>query len=160
VRVGRKSFSLSTHTETSTSGALGTVQTDDSSSQKTHLLLTKSEIVKMRARAIRRGIWFKVLTRAERAYIELTIKVVNGVRSHFLAKVLTSIIRRLLNALESKLALEVRKVGYPLALKLSRIAQNWGNMSAARWVKNRGFQHYLAVTYMNTPPAFKLYLGV
>jgi len=156
MRVGRKSFSLSTHEETFASRALAAVQMSDSTSQ-THLRLTKSEIVKMRAKAIRRGIWFRVLTRAERAYIELIIKVLNEVRSHFLAKVLTSIIRRLLNALEIKVALDVRKVGHLLAQKFSRIAQSWGNVSAGQWVKDRGFIQYLAVTYMNTPAMFKVY---
>jgi len=157
MRVGGKSFSLSPHTETFANRALATVQTSDSTSQQTHLRLTKSEIVKMRAKAIRRGIWFRVLTQAERVYIELTIKVLNEVRSHFLAKVLTSIIGRLSNALESKVALDVRKVGRPLAQKLSRIALSWGNASAARWVKDRGFIQYLTFTYMNTPAMFKVY---
>lgn len=117
--------------------------------------LTRGKLVNVRAKAIRRGIWFRVLTRAERAYIELTIKVVNGVRSHFLAKVLTSILTRLLNTSKIKVALDVGKVGHLLAQRLSRIAQNWGNRSASRWVKDQGFIQYLAVTYMNTPATFQ-----
>lgn len=154
MRVGRKSFSLSTHTATFTRRASATGRNDNSTSQQTRFWLTKSEIVKLRAKAIRRGIWFKVLTKAERAYIELTIKVLNKVRSYFLAKVLTSIIRRLLNALESNVAHLARKVGQSLAQKLSRIAQNWGNISALNWAKEPVFTRYLSVMHINTVGTF------
>jgi len=150
VTVGGKSLSLSIHTEEFISRALGKVQKGDSSSQKTHLLLTKNEIVKMRAKAVRRGIWFKVLSKAERAYIELTIRVVNGVRNYFLAKVLASIIRRLLNDLESKVANTAKKVGQSLAQKLSGIARSWGNVSAIDWAEDFIFIRYLGILHLNT----------
>jgi hypothetical protein len=136
--------------------AFETLSPNDFKSIQNKGALTRSKLVDMRAKAIRRGIWYRVLTRAERAYIELTIKVINVVRSHFLAKVLTSVIRKLLNAMESKVACFMREAGHPLAQKISRIAQSWGNMSGSQWMKDRCFIRYLAVMYINTPAMFKL----
>lgn len=141
-------------------GAFETLSPKNSQSIPNQGALTRGKLVKMRAKAIRRGIWFRVLSKAERSYIELTIKVLNEIRSHFLAKVLTPILRRLLNALEIKVILDVRKVGRFLVQKLSRIAQSWGNVSANQWVKDRGFIQYLTVSYVNKPAVFKLYSRV
>jgi len=117
--------------------------------------LTKIELTKMKVRAIRRGLWFKVLSRTERASIDLTIKVVERVRSLLLAKVLGAIVRKLLDAMESRVARVIREVGSDLAEKLSRIAQSWGNKSAHHWTEDKSFMQYLAITYMNTPAMFK-----
>jgi len=118
--------------------------------------LTRSELAKIRAKAIRRGVWFKVLSGAERAYMGLAIRVVERVRSLLLAKVLTSILKKLLSAMESRVARIIREVGGPLAQKLSRIAQKWGNKPAVQWADDHGFIQYLAVNYMNTPEMLKV----
>jgi hypothetical protein len=122
---------------------------------RTCIPLTKVELTKMKVKAIRRGFWFKVLSRTERASIDLTIKVVERVRSLILARVLGAIIRKLLDAMESKVACVMKEVGHGLAEKLSRIAQNWGNKSAHHWKEDPNFVQYLAVTYINTPAMFK-----
>lgn len=88
--------------------------------------------------------------------MELAIKVVDRVRSHLVAKLLASIIRKLQDAMRGKVARVMKEIGYASAQKLSRIAQNWGNVSASRWVKDRGFIQYLAITYMNTPATFQV----
>lgn len=113
--------------------------------------LTKGALAKIRSKAIRRGVWFKVLSGAERAYMGLAIRVVERVRSFLLAKVLTSILKKLLSAMESRVARIMREVGRPLAQKLSRIAQKWGNKPAVKWTDDHGFIQYLAVTHINTP---------
>ncbi len=116
----------------------------------------KNELTKMRARAMRRGIWFSALTRAERAQMELTIRVVKRIRSIFLAKVVAAIVEKLLNAMESKVARLTRRAGQLLAENLSKIAQSWGNKSSIHWKEDPRFARYLAVSYMNTPAIFKL----
>jgi len=117
--------------------------------------LTRNELVNLRAKAIRRGIWFKVLSKTERACMELTIKIVNKVRSHLLAKVLASIIQKLLGAMKSRVVHAMEEIGCAIAQKLSQIALKWGNISATQWMKNHSFIQYLAVMHMNTPPMFK-----
>ena len=122
---------------------------------RTGAQLGKNELVRIRARAMRRGVWFRVLTRAERAQIELTTRVVKKIRSFFLARVVTSIVEKLLDAMESKVARLMREVGPALALKLSGIAQKWGNESAVHWTADPWFRQYLTVMYVNTPSVFK-----
>jgi len=122
---------------------------------RTSVPLGKNELAKIRAKAMRRGVWFRVLTRAERGQMELTMRVVKRIRSFFLARVVTSIVEKLLDAMESRVSRLMREVGQALALKLSGIAQKWGNKSAVHWTADPGFERYLTVMYMNTPSVFK-----
>jgi len=123
-------------------------------STRTSVPLCKNRLAKIKARAMRRGVWFRVLTRAERAQIELTMRIVKRIRSFFLAKVVTSIVKKLLDAMESRVSRLTREVGQPLARKLSGIALNWGNKLAHQWVEDPGFVRYLTVNYMNKPASF------
>jgi len=118
--------------------------------------LGNNELVRIKARAMRRGVWFRVLTRGERAQIELTTRVVRRIRSFFLARVVSSIVEKLLEAMESRVTRLMREVGPALARKLSRTAQEWGNESAHEWVADSGFVRYLTINYMNTPASFRM----
>ncbi len=117
--------------------------------------LVKNELVRIRARALRRGVWFRVLTRAERVQIDLTIRVVKRIRSLFLARIVALVVEKLLDAMESKVTRLMREVGPVLARELSRTAQKWGNKSAFNWTSDPGFRRYLVVMYVNTPSIFK-----
>ena len=123
---------------------------------RTRIPLEKNELAKIKAKAMRRGIWFRLLTRAERAQMELTLKIVKRIRSFILAKVVTSIVKKLLDAMESKIARLMKEAGQALAQKLSRIAKNWGNKSAHHWVADPGFVQYLTINYINTPTSFRM----
>lgn len=111
--------------------------------------LCRASLIKVRTRAVRRGVWFRALSRVERAEIDLTIMVARKVRSLFLAKVLYSILGKLFEAMESKVSRLKREVGLPLARKLSAIAQSWGCRSADSWTRDLGFIQFLTVNYMN-----------
>ena len=117
--------------------------------------ITRGKLVSLRAKAIWRGVWFRVLSKTERACIELTIRIVDKVRSHLLAKVLASIIQKLLGAMKSRIVRAMEEIGCSIARKLSRIAQKWGNISATQWMMNPSFIKYLTIIHMNTPPMFK-----
>lgn len=108
-------------------------------------------VVKVRLRAIRKGVWFRVLSRVERGLVDLTLKVTDRIRSRTLAEAVFSVVKKLMEALESKVTRLIRQVGRPLALKISRIAQEWGNRSARRWADDQGFIQYLTVMGMNDP---------
>ena len=111
----------------------------------------KRELAKIKAKAMRRGVWFKVLTRAERAQVELTMRIVKRIRSFFLAKVVISIVEKLLEAMESKVSRLMREVGQPLARNLSVAAQKWGNKSARHWSQDLDFVRYLTIMHLNKP---------
>jgi hypothetical protein len=111
--------------------------------------LEKTQLVKMKLRAMRAGVWFRALPRIDRVLIDLTIKVADSIRSVSLAKCVLSVTRKLEGLLESRLARSIREVGFPLACKLSLFARRWGNLRAAEWAEDAGFARYLAVMYLN-----------
>jgi hypothetical protein len=68
--------------------------------------------------ALRRGVWFRSLSRLERGIIDLTVRYVDRIKSTKLAKVVTAIIGKLQYAMESSLDKLVRTINLPLARKI------------------------------------------
>lgn len=113
---------------------------------------TRDMLAELRLKARHCRVWFNELSRNQRSLIELVIVVVEEkVRSLSLAKLLAPIVKRLLEAmggiqaLIGEIAYKMRTVGISLAQKLSRIAQAWGNKSAAKWPEDKGFIQYLTI---------------
>lgn len=117
-------------------------------------IFSVSRLVEARRRALRRGVWFRLLGREERSIVDLTIRCVDRVRSVKLAKIVTAIVIKLKLAMESTLKRLVRTVGRSMAQKLSQIAQGWGNPSAVWWAEDPGFFQFLAIVHMNMPQMF------
>ncbi len=107
--------------------------------------------MRIRTIAIRRGVWYKTLDKAERGLVELTTRIVNRIGSLLLKKVLTSVLRKLQTAMENKIAYSAKKAGKRLAEKLSLIAQSWGNASALLWKTEHNFIQFLAIMYLDSP---------
>ena len=107
------------------------------------------QLLKMKHRAIRAGVWFRALPRIDRALIDLTIKVANNIRSTTLTSSILSIAEKLETLLESKLTRAIINIGLPLTCKLSLIAKNWGNNTAEVWATDLNFARYLAVIKLN-----------
>jgi len=118
---------------------------------RTRFLVSREKLIKIRTVAIRTGVWYKTLDRAERGLVELTIRVVKRIGSLLLKRVLTSVFRKLQTAMENKIAYLAKKVGKPLAEKLSLIAQSWGNASAFLWKTEHNFIRFLAIMYLDNP---------
>lgn len=114
--------------------------------------LERDKLARIRLMAIRRGVWFKVLNRLERGLMDLTIKVTRKIRSKILASAIYSVTKKLLEALESKVRRQMRQIGIPLAEKIIRIAQKWGNKTAHEWAKDVGFIQYLTIMKMKAYP--------
>ena len=113
-------------------------------------LLTRAEIIKLKNRALRRGLWYRSLARAERACLDLAVKVVEKVRSGLLLKVLYSIINKISELMESQVTRLMREVGCGLAEKLCAVAHAWGNRSALNWIRDPGFIQYLTISHLNS----------
>jgi hypothetical protein len=103
------------------------------------------DLARIRLLALRRRVFFKVLDRVERGLVYLTLKVLRGVHSKMLADALRSIVKKLLEAMETKVKRQIRQIGVPLAQKISRIAQKWGNTAAREWANDPGFVQYLTI---------------
>lgn len=113
-------------------------------------ILVRSEIVRAKAKAVRRGVWFRALTKTERACVDVAVMVVDRVRSGLLRKVLLSVLGKLEAALDSPVQRLIRRVGVSLALKLSLIAEKWGNKYAVNWAKDVEFARFLAMSHLNS----------
>ena len=96
---------------------------------------------------MRAGVWFKALPRIDRVLVDLTIKVVDNIRSVSLAKCIFAVVGKLEGLLESSVLKSLRLIGRPLAEKISLTAQKWGNASAKNWATDRSFAFFLAVTH-------------
>jgi hypothetical protein len=111
--------------------------------------LNRTQLMKLRVKAIRAGVWFRALPRIDRVLVDLTLKVASTVRSPSLARSILSVVRKLEQVFESKLVRAMRQVGVSLAWKLSVYAQQWGNKAAREWANDSGFARYLAVMNLN-----------
>jgi hypothetical protein len=111
--------------------------------------LTKGRLLKLKLKAIRCNVWFRALSRIDRALIDSVIKVVNEVRSFTLAKILLSVVEKLEGALENRFLNALKEIGFPLARKLSVLAQKWGNDYAQNWAFDESFVKFLAIMHMN-----------
>src|SRR4030042_3468716 len=117
--------------------------------------LNKIQLVKLKLKAMRAGVWFRALPRIDRVLVDLTIRVASNIRSATLARSILAVIRKLEGLLESSLLRAFREVGVRLAQKLSLIAQKWGNTSAKNWASDVPLVSFLAVMHINEPKAFK-----
>jgi hypothetical protein len=111
--------------------------------------LNRSQLTKLRVKAIRAGVWFRALPRIDRVLVDLTIKVIENIRSAHLAKSLISVVGKLEGLLESKVLKSLRLIGRPLAEKISLTAQKLGYTPAKSWAEDSSFAFFLAVMHTN-----------
>ena len=111
---------------------------------------SREYLVKVRQDARRKGCYYRVLKQSERMLLDLTIRVVEKVRSFMLAKLISQIVNKLLEAMESRVYRLMRTEGRSMAERLSRIAQSWGNREAKSWVKDQGFMQYLIISNLSS----------
>ncbi len=109
------------------------------------MFLKRCDLVRLKCKALRRGVWFKILSKIERSLIDLAIVTVRKVRSFVLARSVAVVVKKLVDTVETELQRQIQTIGFPLARKLSRIAQSWGNASAFHWASDLGFARFLAV---------------
>jgi hypothetical protein len=126
--------------------------------KSTSNFIEKTQLVKLKMKAMRAGAWFRNLRRIDRVLIDLTIMVAhNSIRSPALAEGILAVITKLEVLLESNLSKITREVGFPLARKVSSIAEQWGNSSASIWRSDRSFAAFLAVLSINENNLSKQY---
>lgn len=118
-------------------------------------ILTPTKLMFLKQRALRKRVWFRILDRAERAIVDLTIRTVKEIRSFTLKEMLMTISKKLMEAMESHILKLTETVGRPLAQKIAKLAFSWGNRGALKWLKDSSFIRYLTVVEINTPVLFK-----
>ena len=111
------------------------------------VVISVARLADAKKTALRRGVWFRSLSRVERGIIDLTVKYIDSIKSVKLAKVLTAIIVKLQTTTESVVDKLVRTVGLPLARKISNLAVSWGNRLASLWAEDCSFAGFLVVNF-------------
>lgn len=117
--------------------------------------LDKKQLVNLKTKAMRSGVWFKVLQRIDRVLFDLTIRVVDNIRSAKLAKSIAELTRKLEDAIKNRFSSRLREIGLPLAQKISLTAKKLGNISAGNWMFDSSFAIFLAVMHVNNVKIFK-----
>ena len=111
--------------------------------------LDKKRLVNLKTKAMRSGAWFKTLQRIDRVLFDLTIRVVDNIRSAKLVKSIRTVARKLEDAMASSFSSRLREIGLLLVQKISLLAQKLGNISASDWVFDSSFADFLAVMHLN-----------
>lgn len=111
---------------------------------------SRVELVSVRRRAVRRGVWFRVLSRVERGVVDLTIRCVERVRSPTLAGVIGRVLAKLAEVMRSGVERLMETVGCSLARRIAKLAVSWGLLEAEKWASDKGFIKYLTIMGMNT----------
>jgi hypothetical protein len=108
-------------------------------------LVSREGLTSIKKRALRKRVWYKVLSRLERGIVDLTVKYVEKVRSPVLARIIAKIVCKLLKALRSRFLMKIETLGYGLADRICRVAVEWGNPEASNWKYDRGFIRCLGI---------------
>jgi hypothetical protein len=117
-------------------------------------MFTRIFLVKVRSKALRHGIWFKVLDQVEREILNLTSIVVDRVESAVLGVELVKILRKLRDAMKSCFVRHQEEYGLCRAKVIAAQAQGWGYRASREWIKDLGFVIYLTVMDLNKPSGF------
>jgi len=116
--------------------------------------LTKLKLVSLRNKS-----WFRELTSEQRRFMDAVVMVVEKIHSLILLRLLAPVVMKLISVLERRNSVKghtsieiltlTGKTAYVMirgiALKVSKIAQAWGNKSASKWPEDPGFIKYLII---------------
>ena len=104
-----------------------------------------------RGKALRRKVWYR-LNRLDRDFFNLTVRVVDRVRSLELARILVGILARVRDLLKGAFRLHVESYGLGKAVALVELAEAWGNRVFRFDVD---FAWYLAFIDFNNPTGWR-----
>lgn len=100
---------------------------------------TISNLMDIRKKALRRGLWFRALTSMQRGIVNLTIRYVAAVKSSMLGRTLQDILKVLSQAIEQGYLHRFFIAGKDLAEHLSDAACSWGNKDAVKWKFDKAY---------------------
>jgi len=113
-------------------------------------LTTRQDLMKIKSRALRTRVWFRALSKVERAIVDLTVRCVENVRSTTLARTISTIVDKILQCLEQDFMKRAERIGHEIAERLCTLGTRWGNKASSSWKFDRRFIEFLGVNALNT----------
>ena len=108
----------------------------------------------IRSIALRKRVWYRALDKVERGIVDLTISVVESVKSLTLVRELAKILAKLREALKSAFTRHVEDYGYRKFVEVVRVAVSFGNGEALRWGSEQ-LARLLALNNYNNPVGWR-----
>ena len=84
----------------------------------------------------------------ERSLMNITMRVVDEVRSNRLARLIGAIMDKLERALENRFLAQVLETGRILANRMAETAYSWGYREALDWANDRAYIFYLGICHV------------
>jgi len=114
-------------------------------------MFTRKFLKRWWRRALRRRVLFSALDKEERAYMYLTMRVLEEVRSARVGSIIVRILVKLREALKGPFVRMMEDYGVGKAWAMSRTAVGWGYVAAGGWAREDGFVRLLTVNELNAP---------
>jgi len=108
-------------------------------------------VKRVRARAIRCGAYYRVLTKVERTIIDLSIICKAKFRSMTLSMTVARILVKLASVIPPSLIERALALGRKLAARLAMLAYAWGNERALAWAHDEAFIRHTGLTMCQRP---------
>lgn len=116
--------------------------------------MSKELLREARGTALRRRVWYKALDGIERGIINLTINVVDSVKSPTLLRELSKILAKLREAFKSAFTRHLEGYGYRKLVDYIKVALSFGNEGALGW-RTDSYAMLLAVNDYNNPVGWR-----
>lgn len=112
-------------------------------------LTTRKDLLKIKSKALRTNVWFRDLSRVERAIMDLTIKCVDTIRSAMLAGTILKIVNKILQYLGKDFMARAERAGYEITERLCAFGDRWGNKTCTAWKFDKRFVRFQGVNLLN-----------
>jgi hypothetical protein len=112
-------------------------------------LITSEFLRGIRRKALRRGVWHSTLDKLDRGILNLTIKLVENVKSSTLGVAVTRILARLIDASKTPFMRFFEDHGYTKLRNIVNTAISFGSCLAGSWLSDHDFAWYLSVNSYN-----------
>lgn len=120
-----------------------------------NVVLSKEFLREVRYKALRKRVWYKALDRIERGMVNLTISVVERVKSYTLASELTKILDKLREAMKSAFIRHCESYGRKKLIEVVGIALSFGSTDAKDWHGDESMVRLLALNNFYDPVGWK-----
>jgi hypothetical protein len=98
----------------------------------------------IRRNAVRKRTWFQALDKLERGIVNLTIKIVDSLKSQLLTAQIVTILVKLRDAAKCAFTKHVESYGYQKLRETVETAVSLGNNAAQCWIRELGFAEWFA----------------